>query len=131
MQAKATKKLWKDFPWLWAIRKKWYWDWNDYEVKVKIIDFEFVEFLAKTPNPDIELWVKTSLDIGEEIYKMEPLRNNSTYLQQIFEWGSKGIDYLITASWAFNQTIIIYRAPKGKNINQIIKDLKEGKTWWR
>lgn len=128
MDSKSAKKLWKDFPWLWAIQKKWYWEWDDHTVKVKFIDDEFIDFLKKTPDTGLDLWYKTRVDIGEELCEI-PLKNDTTYLQQIFIYAAEGIQYLITAD-PFGRTITIYRPPKGKNINQIIESLKESKIKW-
>jgi len=102
MKAKALKRIWKEFPFVWAILQNW--DFLICEVKIGQVNDDFINWLLKMPaDNNFELWVKyreltrTNADIlGEGILKLTTCEDMS-FSQALFRLSGAYIpEYLIT-----------------------------------
>jgi len=143
MKEKTLKRIWKEFPELYALIQNW--DFFSCEIKIKLVDDDFIEWLMETSvGPNIELWLKyrkfdssRKIQTGEGIQRLTK-QEGMSFSQALFRISAnwlpeyliiKEIDQATHGSIAFIKITII-RPPKNKTWVQIMQRIKENKLKW-
>ena len=143
MDVKALKRIWKEFPFVWAILQSW--EFLTCKITIEEVSDEFINWLIKVPSDaqiQIELWVKyreLSSDykstVGEGILKLTT-HEDMSYSQALFRLSGNYLPEYLIVKWVNRKRephiteLVIHRPPKNKTWVQIMHSIKENKLKW-